>query len=72
MSLHYIFEVPSADEIKDLFPMSDELIRIKEERDAEIAKVFTGESNKFLAIIGPCSADNEEAVVDYTTRLAKK
>ena len=71
MSLHYIFEVPSADEIKDLFPMSDELIRIKEERDAEIAKVFTGESNKFLAIIGPCSADNEEAVVDYTTRLAK-
>ena len=71
MSLHYIFEVPSADEIKDLFPMSDELIRIKKERDAEIAKVFTGESNKFLAIIGPCSADNEEAVVDYTTRLAK-
>lgn len=71
MGLHYISEVPSAEEIKSLFPMSAELRKIKEERDAEIAKVFTGESKKFLAIIGPCSADNEEAVVDYTVRLAK-
>jgi 3-deoxy-7-phosphoheptulonate synthase len=71
MGLHYIFQVPSADEIKELFPMSEDLIKIKEERDKEIAKVFTGESDKFLAIIGPCSADNEEAVVDYTTRLSK-
>lgn len=71
MGLHYISEVPSAEEIKSLFPMSAELLKIKEERDAEIAKVFTGESKKFLAIIGPCSADNEEAVVDYTVRLAK-
>lgn len=71
MGLHYISEVPSADEIKELFPMSAELTKIKEERDKEIAKVFTGESKKFLAIIGPCSADNEEAVVDYTTRLSK-
>ncbi|MBE5923435.1 MAG: 3-deoxy-7-phosphoheptulonate synthase [Lachnospiraceae bacterium] len=71
MGLHYIFQVPSAEEIKELFPMSEELTKIKEERDKEIAKVFTGESDKFLAIIGPCSADNEEAVVDYTTRLSK-
>lgn len=71
MGLHYISEVPSAEEIKTLFPMSGDLIKIKEERDAEIAKVFTGESKKFLAIIGPCSADNEEAVVDYTVRLAR-
>ncbi|MBR1597965.1 MAG: 3-deoxy-7-phosphoheptulonate synthase [Lachnospiraceae bacterium] len=71
MGLHYISEVPSADEIKELFPMSAELTKIKEERDKEIAKVFTGESKKLLAIIGPCSADNEEAVVDYTTRLSK-
>ncbi len=70
MGLHYISEVPSAEEIKTLYPMSAELLKIKEERDAEIAKVFTGESKKFLAIIGPCSADNEEAVVDYTVRLA--
>lgn len=71
MGLHYISEVPSADEIKELFPMSEELTKIKQARDEEIRKVFTGESKKFLAIIGPCSADNEEAVVDYTTRLAK-
>ena len=71
MGLHYISEVPSAEEIKELFPMSQELVAVKEKRDAEIAKVFTGESDKFIAIIGPCSADNEDAVLDYISRLAK-
>lgn len=71
MGLHYISQVPSAKEIKELFPMSPELVKIKKERDAAIAKVFTGESDKFIAIIGPCSADNEEAVLDYISRLAK-
>jgi 3-deoxy-7-phosphoheptulonate synthase len=51
--------------------MSQKLKQVKEERDLAIAKVFTGESDKFLAIIGPCSADNEEAVLDYISRLAK-
>ncbi len=41
----------------------------KKERDEEIRKVFTGESDRFIAIIGPCSADNEEAVCDYVRRL---
>ena len=71
MGLHYISQVPSAEEIKALFPMRPEFVKIKEERDAEIAKIFTGESDKFIAIIGPCSADNEEAVLDYICRLAK-
>ena len=44
---------------------------IKKERDEEIKKVFTGESDKFLLIIGPCSADNEDSVCDYACRLAK-
>ena len=44
---------------------------VKEERDKEIRKVFTGESNRFLVIIGPCSADNEDSVCDYISRLAK-
>ena len=70
MGVHYISEVPSEEEIKALYPMSPELEKIKEERDAEIARVIRGESDRFLAIIGPCSADNEEAVLDYTTRLA--
>ena len=71
MGLHYISQVPSAEKIKELFPMSPELTKIKEERDAEIAKVFKSESDKFIAIIGPCSADNEDAVLDYISRLAK-
>ena len=71
MGLHYISQVPSAAEIKELFPMRTEFVQIKEERDAAIAKVFTGESDKFIAIIGPCSADNEEAVLDYISRLAR-
>ena len=48
---------------------SQELIDIKAERDEEIKKIFTGESDKFLLIIGPCSADNEDSVLDYITRL---
>ena len=45
--------------------------KLKDQKDAEIAKVFTGESDKFLVIIGPCSADNEDSVCDYINRLAK-
>lgn len=71
MSLHYISQVPSADEIKEFFPMSESNKKVKAQRDIEIAKVFTGESNKFIVIIGPCSADNEDAVLDYLNRLAK-
>lgn len=66
-----IKEMPSADVIRALYPMDEELQRVKEERDAMIKKVFTGESDKFLVIIGPCSADNEDAVLDYMNRLAK-
>ena len=45
--------------------------KIKEERDGEIQNVFTGYSDKFLVIIGPCSADNEDAVCEYVERLAR-
>ena len=44
---------------------------LKNTRDQEIREVFTGKSDKFLVIIGPCSADNEDAVCEYVTRLAK-
>lgn len=71
MGLHMIKRVPSPDEIKAAFPMDAELVKIKEERDAEIRKIFVGESDKFIAIIGPCSADYEESVLDYLNRLAK-
>ena len=71
MALHMIKKVPTPEEIRESHPMSKELLHIKAERDAEIRKVFTGESDKFLAIIGPCSADYEKSVLDYLCRLAK-
>jgi 3-deoxy-7-phosphoheptulonate synthase len=64
-------ELPSADVIRALYPMDEELQEVKRQRDAMIKDVFTGASDKFIVIIGPCSADNEDAVLDYTHRLAK-
>ena len=49
--------------------MSDDLVKIKKERDKEIHKIFTGEDNRLALIIGPCSADNEDSVIDYISRL---
>lgn len=71
MSLHLIKKVPTAQELQEMIPMTEQLQQIKKERDAMIRQVFTGASDKFLMIIGPCSADNETAVLDYVTRLAK-
>lgn len=71
MGLHMIKKVPTPQEIREAQPMGADLVKIKEERDAEIRKVFTGESDKFIAIIGPCSADYEKSVLDYLGRLAK-
>ena len=67
--MHIVRELPHPSEIKAAHPLSQELIDIKAERDKETAKIFTGESDKFLLIIGPCSADNEDSVLDYITRL---
>ena len=71
MALHMIKKVPGPQEIREAFPMDKELLDIKAARDAEIKKIFTGESDKFIAIIGPCSADYEDSVLDYLGRLAK-
>lgn len=71
MSFEYIQKVPTPQEIQEEFPVAASLKEIKKERDKAIADVFTGKSDKFLVIVGPCSADNEEAVIDYVSRLAK-
>ncbi len=71
MSLNFLREAITPQELQEEFPLPKEHAAIKETRDQEIKAVFTGESDKFLAIIGPCSADNEDAVCDYITRLAK-
>lgn len=71
MGVKYIKEVMSPEELLEKYSLPKELKELKVKRDKQIADVFTGESDKFLVIIGPCSADNEDAVCDYTNRLAK-
>ena len=64
-------KLPTPKEIKEIYPISKEMEKQKELNDIEIKKVFTGESDKFLLIIGPCSADREDAVIEYIHRLRK-
>lgn len=71
MSFEFVKKLPTPDEIRGEYPLPQELVEIKKKRDAEIADVVTGRSNKFLVIIGPCSADNEDSVCDYINRLTK-
>lgn len=71
MGFSFVTEIPSPDVIRERFPLAPELAARKKERDEEIKKIITGESDKLLVIVGPCSADNEEAVVDYVSRLVK-
>lgn len=70
MGMEFSRKLPVPKEIKEQFPLSEPLKQLKKKRDEEIADVFTGKSDKFLLIIGPCSADNESSVLDYVTRLA--
>ncbi|MBQ8960849.1 MAG: 3-deoxy-7-phosphoheptulonate synthase [Ruminococcus sp.] len=69
MSMNIIRELPHPSEIKAAHPLSQQLIDRKAANDDEVRRIFTGESDKFLLIIGPCSADSEEPVLDYITRL---
>lgn len=63
-------KLPVPKDIKEQYPVTRELSRIKEERDILIADAFTGKSDKMVLVIGPCSADREDAVLEYCTRLA--
>ena len=71
MNMDFVRKLPIPKEIKEQFPIPEEVKKVKAERDAAIADVFTGRSDKFLLIIGPCSADREDSVLDYVNRLAK-
>ena len=71
MSFEFIKKLPIPAEIKKAYPVSDYVASVKQQRDAELKDIFTGNSDKFVVIIGPCSADNEESVMDYIHRLAK-
>lgn len=71
MSFTYLRQLPSPGEIKSQYPLSEKMKQVKAERDAQIADIITGKDDRFLVIIGPCSADSEEPVLDYVHRLAK-
>ena len=71
MSFQYIRKMPQIEEILQSIPLTPELRELKRRRDKEIIAVFKGESDKFIVIIGPCSADNEDGLCDYVSRLAR-
>ena len=69
-NMHFNRKLPVPAEIKAQYPLTAELARIKQQRDELIEAVFTGKSDRMVLIIGPCSADREDAVLDYCQRLA--
>ena len=71
MSFEFIKKLPSPEEVRNQYPLSRDLINLKKERDEELRRIFTGEDDRFIVIIGPCSADNEDAVCDYLSRLRR-
>ena len=71
MQMEFIRKLPVPKELKEQFPLDENTKQIKETRDKEIADIFTGKDDRFLLIIGPCSADREDSVMEYMYRLAK-
>ncbi len=71
MNLKFDRKLPIPQEIKEMCPLSADLVKIAKEREKEIADIFAGKNNKLILIIGPCSADNEDSVIDYICRLRK-
>lgn len=71
MSFKFLKKLPSPEEIKQEYGLSETAARTKQERDKMVSDIITGDSDKFLVIIGPCSADNEDSVCDYISRLKK-
>ena len=69
MNMEFKREMPTARVIKEMYPLSEEMSRHKRERDQALRDIFTGESDKLLLVIGPCSADREDAVLEYINRL---
>ena len=71
MNMDFKRKLPIPMETKEMYPLSDELSDVVEKRTAALKAIFEGESDKMALIIGPCSADNEDSVLDYVSRLAR-
>ena len=71
MRMNFHRKLPIPQEVKKEFALTDHMVQVKAERDEQIRKVFEGTSDKFLLIIGPCSADHKEPVLEYISRLRR-
>ena len=71
MKMNFHKQLPTPQEVKKDYPLSERMIQIKAKRDEEIRAVFDGTSNKFILVIGPCSADHNEPVLEYISRLRR-
>ena len=71
MQMNFHRKLPIPKEVKAEFPLTESMVQLKAERDASIKGIFDGNIDKFILIIGPCSADHSEPVLEYISRLRK-
>ena len=71
MQMNFHRKLPIPQEVKKEYPISEQMAQIKAARDESIREVFEGRSDKFILIIGPCSADHSEPVLEYISRLRR-
>ncbi|MEE1043538.1 MAG: 3-deoxy-7-phosphoheptulonate synthase [Clostridia bacterium] len=71
MNMNFITKLPDYEEVQKQYPLSREKAQIVADRNRSVAQIFNGETSLFLLIIGPCSADNEDSVLDYISRLRR-
>ena len=69
MNMDFVCKLPIPKDIKEQYPLTKEAVEIKAKRDKEIKDIFEGKERKLILVIGPCSADNEDSVMDYISRL---
>ena len=71
MNVEFKRKMPTHQALKDMYPISDELVKIKRENDKALQAVFTGDDDRLVLVIGPCLADREDAVLEYISRLRR-
>lgn len=71
MEMEFLRKLPTPQELKEEYPVSAQIVATKAERDDQIRAIFEGKDDRLILVIGPCSADNEDAVIDYISRLRR-
>ena len=69
MKMEFLRKLPAPEELKQQFPVRAQIAEHQAKRDEEICRIFEGKDDRLLLVIGPCSADQEDAVIEYITRL---